>query len=191
MQERLRDDWGCDGAAMGLFFSFKGRAGRTQYWLGNLLLLVLMLAALIGWVAALKLPDAAFASQEALLTAVMAQPDMLVAIAAILLAVLVCAAAIIVKRYHDRGKSGWWAFLFLVPVVGPAWQFIECGFLPGQKGFNRFDADEHSSSDVAATGVSAGSSLPAGPPAHRLERAIAVSAAKQAHNARLGRRSYQ
>jgi uncharacterized membrane protein YhaH (DUF805 family) len=38
----------------------------------------------------------------------------------------------IVRRLHDRNKSGWWAMLYLVPFVGWAWLFIECGFLPGR-----------------------------------------------------------
>ncbi|ADU14377.1 DUF805 domain-containing protein [Asticcacaulis excentricus] len=43
-----------------------------------------------------------------------------------------------VKRWHDRGKSGWWLMVVLVPVLGQVWALIECGFLAGQRGGNRF-----------------------------------------------------
>lgn len=46
-----------------------------------------------------------------------------------------------VRRYHDRDKSGWWVFIVLVPVVGAAWLFVECGFLLGTVGPNRFGPD--------------------------------------------------
>ncbi len=45
------------------------------------------------------------------------------------------------KRYHDRNKSAWWVLIILVPVVGPIWNFIECGFLPGTAGSNQFGPD--------------------------------------------------
>ena len=40
--------------------------------------------------------------------------------------------ASIVRRLHDRNKSGWWAVLYAVPVIGWTWCFIECGFMPGR-----------------------------------------------------------
>jgi uncharacterized membrane protein YhaH (DUF805 family) len=46
-----------------------------------------------------------------------------------------------VKRWHDRNKSGWWVLVNLVPVVGWLWQLIECGFLRGTTGPNRFGQD--------------------------------------------------
>ena len=40
--------------------------------------------------------------------------------------------ASVVRRMHDRGKSGWWALLYFVPGIGWLWLIIECGFLPGK-----------------------------------------------------------
>jgi uncharacterized membrane protein YhaH (DUF805 family) len=37
-----------------------------------------------------------------------------------------------VRRFHDRGKSGWWALLYFVPFIGWLWIIIECGMLPGK-----------------------------------------------------------
>ena len=64
-------------------------------------------------------------------------------IAVLLIALLLAIPAIIVtiKRYHDRNKSGWWVLIAFIPVVGALWQLIECGFLPGTAGTNRFGPD--------------------------------------------------
>ena len=45
------------------------------------------------------------------------------------------------KRWHDRDKSGWWALMNLIPIVGTIWVLIECGFLSGTPGRNRFGPD--------------------------------------------------
>lgn len=46
--------------------------------------------------------------------------------------------AVLVKRWHDRNKSGWFVLVVLIPFIGWLWQFIECGFLDGTPGPNRF-----------------------------------------------------
>ncbi|ESQ83732.1 hypothetical protein AEAC466_12050 [Asticcacaulis sp. AC466] len=46
--------------------------------------------------------------------------------------------AVLVKRWHDRDKSGWWMLIGLIPFVGGLWILIECGFLDGTPGPNRF-----------------------------------------------------
>jgi len=45
---------------------------------------------------------------------------------------------LLVKRWHDRGRSGWWLMVALIPVAGQLWTLVECGFLPGQRRGNRF-----------------------------------------------------
>ncbi|MBN2162231.1 MAG: DUF805 domain-containing protein [Pontiellaceae bacterium] len=35
-----------------------------------------------------------------------------------------------VRRWHDRGKSGWWCLIHLVPAIGHVWAFVELGFFP-------------------------------------------------------------
>jgi len=47
-----------------------------------------------------------------------------------------------VKRWHDRGKSGWMCLLILLPIVGPIWTLVELGFLPGSTAPNRWGENE-------------------------------------------------
>jgi len=49
--------------------------------------------------------------------------------------------ALQVKRWHDRGKSGWWVLINLIPFVGGLWALVECGFLRGTEGPNQFGPD--------------------------------------------------
>jgi len=70
---------------------------------------------------------------------------------------LFCAACILSKRLHDRGRSGWWAalilsafaavwpqpvgffdFLFAVVLI---WTAVELGAMAGEQGFNRYGAN--------------------------------------------------
>ena len=46
--------------------------------------------------------------------------------------------AIMTKRWHDRGKSGWWWLISFVPIIGGLWMMIELGFLPGEDGTNDY-----------------------------------------------------
>ena len=49
--------------------------------------------------------------------------------------------AIIIKRCHDRDKSGSWALLSFIPLIGFLWAIIELGCFPGTRGSNRFGPD--------------------------------------------------
>lgn len=65
-----------------------------------------------------------------------------------------CAASVLSKRLHDRGRSGWWSALILlsVLVVWPhraglldfpfwlvlIWTVIDLGVMPGEQGANRY-----------------------------------------------------
>ncbi len=46
--------------------------------------------------------------------------------------------AIIIKRCHDRDKSGSWVLLSFIPLIGFLWAIIELGCFPGTRGPNRF-----------------------------------------------------
>jgi uncharacterized membrane protein YhaH (DUF805 family) len=57
------------------------------------------------------------------------------------IALLWPSVAIAIKRWHDRGKSGWWMLIFFVPIVGWIWGGIELGFLKGTDGPNEYGPD--------------------------------------------------
>ena len=48
--------------------------------------------------------------------------------------------AVFTKRWHDRDKSGWMVLINLIPFVGVLWTLIECGFLDGTQGPNKYGA---------------------------------------------------
>ena len=48
--------------------------------------------------------------------------------------------ALFIKRFHDRGRSGWWFLILLIPLLN-IWFIIEAGFLRGTVGPNRYGED--------------------------------------------------
>ena len=104
-----------------LLFGFEGRIDRTAFWAVQIPLL------LLGWVyqehidrlLAQWFPYSVFVGS---------------ACALIIIAPLVWVQyAITIKRCHDRGKSGFWSLLLLVPLAGEIWLLVDCGVLPGTK----------------------------------------------------------
>jgi uncharacterized membrane protein YhaH (DUF805 family) len=55
--------------------------------------------------------------------------------------VLTAGIIIQIRRWHDRGKSGIWVFINIVPFLGGLWTIIECGFIKGTTGHNRYGPD--------------------------------------------------
>ncbi len=46
--------------------------------------------------------------------------------------------ALIIKRLHDRNKGPVWIVVFMIPVIGWVWAFVELGLLDGTPGPNRY-----------------------------------------------------
>ena len=107
-----------------LFASFDGRISRQPFWIGFLVLMAanlltnLVIRILFG-----------FGAIGGLLSL----------IAALVLAY--GAFAVLIKRCHDRGKSGWWSVLAVVPFVGLVWVIVDMGILEGAKGANQYGSD--------------------------------------------------
>jgi uncharacterized membrane protein YhaH (DUF805 family) len=139
---------------MAKLFSFRGRIGRQTYWLAQITLIGVSLAIPLGvlgiwgacasswslspsweWGYTSKSCDRFF-GDELLLGETMA--ELLGWLALIVYGcLLVVSFSFTVRRLHDRGLSGWWVLLTLVPVVGYIWLLVECGMLSGTPGFNR------------------------------------------------------
>ncbi|GHT10230.1 hypothetical protein FACS189426_10100 [Bacteroidia bacterium] len=66
-----------------------------------------------------------------------------------LIAVMLPSMAVVVRRLHDLGKSGWWLFIAFVPLVGGVWLFVlMC--LEGQTEGNRYGANPKTSAATFA-----------------------------------------
>ena len=91
------------------YADFKGRAGRTEYWmfvLFNILIgfILGLIEILNGWYL--------FETEFGVLTSLYS------------LAVLIPGIAVSVRRLHDVGESGWMFLAYLLPIVGAIWLFI-------------------------------------------------------------------
>ncbi len=128
-----------------LFLGYSGRIGRAAYWLGYLGLTILQWVViwLLLQVAHGTLADlsAALARDTETMPPEMARDLMMhigLPMLIITLLFLYPTFALTTKRWHDRGKSGWWSLIMFVPIIGGLWAFIELGFLGGEPGTNEY-----------------------------------------------------
>ena len=127
-----------------LFLGYAGRIGRTAYWIGYIVLSVIQVLAI------LVLLQLAHGTLEQFAQYANAKADLPDEVAHALLTHVVLPIGIVAilfqwpqyaiaaKRWHDRGKSGWWSLIAFVPVIGGFWALIELGFLPGEEGENDY-----------------------------------------------------
>ena len=99
--------------------SFKGRITREQYWL--------FVFTILGVGVSVRFVLYAMRVQAA---------DLYMLVYHLLY--LWPAIAVQVKRWHDRGKPGWWTLVNLVPLAGSLYALVENGFLKGTEGENQF-----------------------------------------------------
>jgi uncharacterized membrane protein YhaH (DUF805 family) len=102
-----------------VFLGLNGRIARRTWWLYGVLALIGL--HLLG-VTLLRIAGLAADLAHVTMNVVLLWPGI----------------AVSVKRWHDRGKSGWWVLINLVPFVGWIWALVENGFLRGSAGANRF-----------------------------------------------------
>jgi uncharacterized membrane protein YhaH (DUF805 family) len=114
-------------------FRFDGRVSRAPYWLA-LLAVLLVDSITFGIVGGFELFDGDTLAIER------KDPSRLWALLVVPPSLWI-GLVLSVKRWHDRNKSGRWVLINLVPVVGWLWHLIECGFLRGTIGPNRFGQD--------------------------------------------------
>lgn len=125
-----------------LLTSFEGRISRQPFWLSILVLLVIewVVMIVLGMVFGISMMGGMDPGMdpEAAASAAMTGMTPLVIVS---LLFLYPALAIYTKRWHDRGKSGWWTLIILVPLIGSIWMLVECGFLRGTEGPNQYGND--------------------------------------------------
>ena len=116
-----------------MLFRAKGRLNRRRYWL-------IILFIMISYVAILSfLGLTSFNQGHPDYAKPLATWEVVFLIFWYLFATYVHIMAGI-KRAHDRGRSGHFLWLFLIPIVS-LWPFVELGFLKGTKGPNAFGED--------------------------------------------------
>ena len=105
-----------------LFTSLEGRIGRKSYWMGILaIVLIGAVAEVLDYILG-TMNARGYGIVSGLAGLVMIYP----------------AIMLYAKRWHDRGKSGWWTLIALVPVIGGLWMLVELGILKGQSGPNQY-----------------------------------------------------
>ncbi|MGG3889983.1 DUF805 domain-containing protein [Metabacillus fastidiosus] len=79
------------------YVGFQGRARRKEYWMFNLVSVIITII--------LSIVEAV-ASIDPVLTVIY------------FLAVFLPSLAVTVRRLHDTGRSGWWFLINLIPIIG-------------------------------------------------------------------------
>lgn len=119
-----------------VLLGFTGRIPRRTYWLWAIV------SGLVFY--AIFIPVMLFTTPAE--TGSSSEPAGMSPVAAIVLLVLYVpmvwiGLALQIKRWHDRGKSGWWCLIGLIPIVGAIWAFVEVGCLRGTAGPNEYGED--------------------------------------------------
>jgi uncharacterized membrane protein YhaH (DUF805 family) len=85
------------------YANFNGRARRKEYWMFALFNMIFVLVV-------------------AIVDYILGTFPLLYCI--YLLAVAIPSLAVFVRRLHDIGKSGWWFFVWLIPIIGGIWLLV-------------------------------------------------------------------
>ncbi len=106
-----------------LLFSFEGRINRAKYWLYGFLFLIVIYGLLMG-----------------LGYLVFGSTGLVVAYVIGFLAIIWPSFALSIKRCHDRGRSGYFILVGLIPIVD-IWYIAEVCFMRGTIGPNKYGED--------------------------------------------------
>lgn len=117
-------------AVLKKYATFNGRARRTEYWMFYLFNFVIafILGIIDGVLNAVLNSNSSSAGQLGLLGGLYS------------LAVLIPGIAVGVRRLHDTGRSGWWMFISLIPIIGGIWLLIYL-IQDGTPGPNQYGPD--------------------------------------------------
>ncbi len=121
---------------LAFMLSPSGRIGRGKWWLAQLVNTVII----IGFIVLVSFQFSGDNVSSILSDSPNPSIDPMFAVEflAVALFLVWMTFCINVKRYHDRGKSGWWYLIQFIPIVGPIWAFIELGFCAGDDGDNEY-----------------------------------------------------
>ena len=109
------------------YVDFKGRARRKEYW--SFVLFTVIIIILVGIVAGVL--DNVLGLSGTLTAALVTIVD---------LGLILPSISVLVRRLHDIGKSGWWFWVSLIPVVGGIILLVFM-FLDSQPGSNAYGSN--------------------------------------------------
>lgn len=107
------------------YADFKGRARRTEYWMFTLFNVIFgVVAIILDNVLGLAFPLVGYGPLYLLY----------------ILSMFIPGLAVLVRRLHDIGKSGFMFFIVLIPIVGVIWMFVLL-VTDSQSGANKWGAN--------------------------------------------------
>jgi len=121
------------------YADFSGRARCREYWMFALFNVIFSFA----WVLIATIVYGAIFQFDELKM----QGTPLMASLAWFVAFALPGLALTVRRLHDIGKSGWWIFISLIPLVGGIWLFVLM-ITGGNVGNNRYGPDPKQSDET-------------------------------------------
>ncbi len=133
-------------------FSFQGRLRRRDFWVCVLILCVV--SWVLNWIVAMMFGPSIVVSGQNTTMNLNALSGMMGGLWIVSLILLWPSLALGVKRCHDRGKSGWWCLLLLIPIINIFWWLIDLGILDGTPGPNQFGPSPKGLGEAAAATVS-------------------------------------
>lgn len=97
-----------------LYTNFDGRIARKDWWIGIAIIfgISIVLSVLIGGGGLVQF--------------------------VVMIILFIGGLSLHIKRFHDRGKPGWWVFVFLIPIIGFIWMIVELGILEGDADANEY-----------------------------------------------------
>ncbi len=107
---------------------FSGRSGRAEYWYFFLFNIIISIA--------LHIISSAIGDEMNILSLIYG------------LAILVPGLAVIVRRLHDIGKSGWMILILFIPFIGVIWAIVLLA-TKGQPGENKYGPNPNMPSSSA------------------------------------------
>lgn len=101
-----------------ILFTFNGRIPRRTYWLWSIVSMVVVWIALFIVGMLFGTPPEASAAAAVAGEPPAPNPVVMLAMVILYIPLLWISVALGVKRWHDRGKSGWWFLIGFVPLIG-------------------------------------------------------------------------
>lgn len=117
-------------------FSFSGRANRTEIWtVEGLILILFLLLQFITQNFVLTSAELQSVRQDSANTELTPVIWLMVGLT---LGLAYMWFAVEIRRFHDLGKSGWWVFLALIPIIGPIWKGVLLLLCAGETSSNDY-----------------------------------------------------